>query len=71
MTQGARRKLRVYYGPGGAPSTSFSERAKQLDVRQRLIRTVREVVAAKAGDWRALPRCLGDIGLLRSTRGRA
>jgi hypothetical protein len=70
-TQGARRKMRVYYGQGGALSNRFGERAKQLDVRQRLIRTVREVVAAKAGDWRALPSGLGDIGVLRSTRGRA
>ena len=63
--------MRVYYGQGGALSNRAGERAKQLDVRQRLVRTVREVVATKVGDWRKLPSGLADTGVLRSTRGSA
>ena len=70
-SQGARKKMRVYYGQGGALSNRAGERAKQLDVRQRLVRTVREVVATKVGDWRKLPSGLADTGVLRSTRGSA
>ena len=68
--KGARRKMRVYYGQSGALANRTGERAKQLDVRQRLIRTVREVLQMNCPDWRLLPSGLADTNMLRSVRGR-
>ena len=63
--------MRVYYGQGGALGNRAGERVKQLDVRQRLIRTVRAALEQRVGDWRKLPPGLADVSILRSVRGRA
>ena len=54
--------MRVYYGQGGSCHTRFSQRAQLLSVRQRLVRTVRAVLAGR--DWRALPRGQADLAIL-------
>ena len=64
---GTRAGMTVYYGAGGATSSRFSEREIQLDVRQRLVHTIRALVTA-AGGWRALPRGQADHAILRSLR---
>ena len=64
---GTRAGMTVYYGAGGATSSRFSEREIQLDVRQRLVHTIRALVTA-AGGWRALPRGQADLAILRSLR---
>jgi hypothetical protein len=63
--------MRVYYGMSGSTGNRVGERFKQLDVRQRLTRTISEILKAKCPDWRLLPGGLRDLDLLKSIRGRA
>ena len=56
--------MRVYYGQGGSGGTRFGQRAQLLAVRQRLVRTVRQVLEGR--DWRSLPRGQADLAILES-----
>jgi hypothetical protein len=58
-----RGAMRVYYGQAGALQNRSSERFIQLDVRQRLVHTVRHMLAGR--DWRELPRGIADLDILR------
>jgi hypothetical protein len=68
---GSHGRMRVYYGMSGATSNRVGERFKQLDVRQRLTRTIADILRAKCPDWTRLPGGQRDLDLLRSVRGRA
>ena len=57
-----RGRMKVYYGSAGAARNRFSERERQLDVRQRLTHTVRALLRGK--DWRTLPRGQADLAIL-------
>ena len=57
--------MRVYYGTG---DKRRSERDTQLDVRQRLIHTVRAVIEAVPGGWTRMPRGPADLALLAPSR---
>jgi hypothetical protein len=59
----SRGRMRVYYGGAGASANRFSERVLQLDVRQRLVHTVRHLLRGR--DWRSLPRGQLDLRILR------
>ena len=58
--------MRVYYGQGGATRNRFGQRATLVSVRQRLVRTVRAILAGR--DWRDLPRGQADLALLAPAR---
>ena len=61
--------MRVYYGQGGAGANRFSEKYRQLRVRQRLIHTIRALLAAYEPGWRNLPRGQKDLSILRPRGG--
>ena len=56
--------MRNYYGANGAGANRFSERFTQLRVRQRLVHSVRIIMARYGKEWHALPRAQADLGLL-------
>jgi hypothetical protein len=58
--------MRVYYGISGALGSRVGRRSKRLDVRQRLTRTVAEMLETRCPDWRQLPAGQTDLALLRS-----
>lgn len=58
-----RGAMRIYYGAAGALANRTSERFIQLDVRQRLIHTVRHAMQGK--DWQSMPRGIADLDVLR------
>jgi hypothetical protein len=68
--RGSAGAMRIYYGMSGALGNRVGERFKQLDVRQRLVRTIREILSHWEGGWLSLPRGQLDLKLLRSVRGR-